>query len=310
MFSFKSKLEHDVTAGITITPQGIALAIVTHKAAKPHLKYAQFYNCSPEEQLALLIQLVSEHHLDEIPCNLVLSANEYQLLQVAMPDVAENELNSALRWQIKDLIDFDIDDAIIEHLSLPNNALGKEPKLVVACRQSLIQGYVDLLLSAHCNLESIDIASLATRNIISQTSLGEIQTSIGVLNVWNDMAKISVLLNNDLYMDRTSSLSLHSLLEATDGDSSDHTPLDSLALELQRTFDYYESHSRQPSIMHLCILTNGAAISNLEKLIQQRLGLDCLMINITDFMTASATTLARVTNNCMMAIGGALRNEH
>lgn len=311
MFSLKSKLKDDVSAGITLTAQGISLAIFNHKSTKPTLQHAQFYDCAPIEQFDQLTQLVKQYSLDSIACNLVLSPSEYQILQVDTPDVPQHELSAALRWQIKDLIDFHIDDAVIEHIALPNqNTSGKESQLVVTSRQSLIQNHVDLLLSVNCNLVSIDIAALATRNIISQTTLVDLDTSIAVLNLWNDTAKISVLLKNELYIERSSNLNLQSVLEAIDDDFNAKVSLDTLALELQRTFDYYESHSRQASISHLCILTNGANISGLDELIQQRLGLNCLIINMTDFISANKETLTSVTNNCMMAIGGALRIEH
>lgn len=311
MFSLKSKLKDDITAGITLTELGISLAIVEHKSDKPFLKHAQFYACAPTEQFDQLTQLAKQYDLATIACNLVLSPTEYQLLQVDTPDVPQHELSAALRWQIKDLIDFHIDDAVIEHIALPNqNTSRKESQLVVASRQSIIKNYVDLLLSANCNLVAIDIAALATRNIISQTTLANLDTSIGVLSLWNETAKISVLLRNDLYIDRSSNLNLESVVEALDGNFNAKAALDSLALELQRTFDYYESHSRQPSITDLCILTNGASISGLDELIQQRLGLNCLMIDVVDVIAANTDALATITNNCMMAIGGALRNEH
>jgi MSHA biogenesis protein MshI len=312
MFKLKSKLKEDLTAGISLTDHGIALAIVNHKSAKPILQYAQFHKCDPIERSEQLGQLVTQYDLNNIACNLVLCPADYQLLYVDTPDVPQQELSAALRWQIKDSIDFHIDDAVIEHIALSNqNTLMNESQLVVASRESLIKSYVHLLASVNCNLTSIDIAALATRNIISQTPLADLDTSIAVLNLWNETAKISVLLKNEVYLERASNLTLESVVDAIDDNSNSNArlSLDSLALELQRTFDYYESHSRQPSISHLCIMTNGANIFGLDELIQQRLGLDCLLINMTDVISANKETLASVTNNCIMAIGGALRTE-
>jgi len=313
MFELKSKLKEYITAGISLTEHGIALAIVNHNLGKPALEYAQFYDCDSVDRYDQLNRLVKQYDLNNIACNLVLSPADYQLLYVDTPDVPQQELTAALRWQIKDSIDFHIDDAVIEHVALSNqNTLMKESQLVVASRQSLIQNYVDLLLTVNCNLVSIDIAALATRNIISQTPLVDLDTSIAVLNLWNETAKISVLLKNEVYLERASNLTLQTVVDAIDDNSNSNAKLslDSLALELQRTFDYYESHSRQPSISHLCIMTNGANIHGLDELIQQRLGLDCLLINLADVISANKNTLASMTNNCMMAIGGALRTEH
>jgi len=306
-FSLKAKKENITLAGITISAEGIALAIIDHTDIAPILKFVQFYPCSPIEQVPLLTELVREHQLDEIPCNLLLSPDEYQLTQIDAPEVSKQELSSALRWQIKDLIDFHIDDAVIDHIELPNHsASGKKQLLVIASRQSIIQTYVDLLQAANCNLTSIDVAVQAARNIISHLHVDN--NSVGLLNLWDSQSKISVLLDNDIYINRSSSIGSQSLSFVTEEDINSQSILDSLVLELQRTFDYYEGHSRQAAITHLVIINNGQTVNTLDQLIQQRLGVECINVNLKDAVTISSGIKHTISNNCIIAIGGALRS--
>jgi MSHA biogenesis protein MshI len=79
-----------------------------------------------------------------------------------------------------------------------------------------------------------------------------------------------------------------------------------LALELQRTFDYYESHSRQSPISQLVIISNEQPLEKLAVLLQQRLGIDCIGINIPDILTLNEN-IANIDHKCITAIGGALR---
>jgi MSHA biogenesis protein MshI len=312
MFSLQAKSTGKIVAGISIFENGIALAIVDHSKRKPILNHAHFYPCSGAEQSTLLSELSKEYKLHNIACNLILYSNEYQFHQIEAPDVPKHELNSALRWQIKDLIDFHIDDAVIDKIELPNQNpvnQGKHSLFVIACRQSLIQNHVDLLHAANCNLVTIDIAALAARNIVSHANTVE-NSSVGLLNLWDDRAKISVFFNHDPYINRSSSIGIQSLAFVSEDDIDSQSILDSLTLELQRTFDYYESHSRQTSISHLYILSNGQSLPHIAQLIEARLGIDCSIIEPSDFITSAESMSDTVTSNCMMAIGGALRMEH
>jgi MSHA biogenesis protein MshI len=309
MFSLKEKSGNNTSAGITVSTDGIALALVEHKSQTPTLKSAKFYSCSESERPPLLAQLVKQHRLDSIPCNLILGADEYQMLQVEAPDVPKQELSAALRWHVKDLIDFHIDDAVIEHFVLQaENASGKQPIHVIASRKSVIQNHVDLMHEANCNLTTIDIAAMAVRNIIVNSDYASTHTSIGIINIMDDITRIIVLLSKEIYIVRTSNIGLQSLASMSD-DAESQSALDSLALELQRTFDYYESYSRQTPIERLFIL-NGQDIDNLGPMIQQRLGIECHPIELQNFLTFEEAEFSdTMTGNCLLAIGGALRIE-
>jgi MSHA biogenesis protein MshI len=312
MFSLQAKSTDKIVAGISIFENGIALAIVDHSKRKPILNHAHFYTCLGAEQSTLLSELSKEYKLHDITCNLVLYSNDYQLHQIDAPDVPKHELSAALRWQIKDLIDFHIDDAVIDKIEFPNQnsaSQGKHSILVIACRQSLVQNYVNLLHAANCNLVTIDIAALAARNIVSH--IGTVAgASVGLLNLWDDRAKISIFLNHDLYINRSSSIGIQSLAFVSKEDTDSQSILDSLTLELQRTFDYYESHSRQAAISHLYILSNGQSLPDITQLIEERLGIDCSIIDPSDFISSADSMSDTITNNCIMAIGGALRMEY
>ncbi|MDQ7072785.1 MAG: pilus assembly protein PilM [Gammaproteobacteria bacterium] len=313
MLSLQAKSTNKIVAGISIFENGIALAIIDHSTIKPSLKHAYFYACSGTEQVSVLSKLSKEHKLYSIACNLVLYSHDYQIHQIDAPDVPKHELSAALKWQIKDLIDFHIDDAVIDKIELPNQNApihgGKHSILVIACRQSLIQNYVDLLHTANCNLTAIDIAALASRNIVSYVASTE-QSSVGLLNLWDDRAKISVFLNHDLYINRSSSIGIQSLAFVSEDNVDSQSILDSLTLELQRTFDYYESHARQAAISHLYILSNGQLLANIPSLIEERLGITCSIIEPSDFVSCPDSIDTTVMNNCMMAMGGALRMEY
>ncbi len=309
MFSLKTKKDDRITAGLTLSSEGVALAIMSHSNKHPNLVHAEFYPSTTAGQAAVLAQLNKQYQLDKHPCNIVLHPDEYQLLQVESPDVPQQEQGSAIRWKIKDLIDFHIDDAVIDLITVPGeHASADRAVQVIACRQSVIQRYVDLLHAENCALATIDIAELAARNLLQQQT--EKNEATALLNLWDDYARISLYFNDDLYLSRSSSIGLNTLAHIFENENIDDASLvvlDSLALELQRTFDYYESHSRQTAIQQLFVQSNQPFSTKLAELIQQRTGITTQEINIDNLVSNDANTSQ---SQCLSAIGGALRAEY
>ena len=183
---------------------------------------------------------------------------------------------------------------------------------VVATRKSVIQKRVDLMLGAQCQIASIDIAVQAARNLIGKIKGLAPETSVGLLNLWDTNAKISVLLNHDIYINRLTNIGADTLNQVSDNDLDSQSVVDSLTIELQRTFDYYESYSRQLPVIQLVIMSNTRPIANLDDMIQQRLGIDCKIITASQFDMLDIETTqqsADLPDACLIAIGGALRVE-
>src|SRR5688572_10296179 len=60
--------------------------------------------------------LAKELGFERYRCSTVLPMGEYQLLLVDTPGVPAAELKTAVRWRIKDLLDYRIDEATVDFL--------------------------------------------------------------------------------------------------------------------------------------------------------------------------------------------------
>jgi len=305
LFSSKAKKRSQITSGLTFFDDGIAFALVSHETETPALLHNEFVHCSSDEQASVLAKLSKQHNLDIHACNVVLQPHQYQILQTEKPDVEDNELASALKWRIKDLIDYHVDDTVIEVLAPPGQAYSSNTVEVVVSKFTIIETIVTLLKNANINLASIDISELAARNIGFYANYDV--NSYALLNLWHDYARISVYLDDDLYLSRASSIGLSTLTHVVENDDASLMILDSLALELQRTYDYYESHSRQAPINQLLVLLNTESNSNVAGLLEQRTGVNSQNMTIS-FLTTNNADMP-TEPKCMLAIGGALRKE-
>ncbi len=102
------------------------------------------------EQESSFKELAARAHLRGLRANGVLAMDKYQVLMVDAPDVPVEELRAAVKWKIRDLINFHIDDVAIDVFDVPTRTATSpnRPLYVVAARSSAVRGLVDKLFEA------------------------------------------------------------------------------------------------------------------------------------------------------------------
>jgi hypothetical protein len=95
--------------GVFVTPDGVAAAQVSPgTSGKPRLERCVFEPRDGQDPLARVASRLSARRAATVS---VLDSSAYRLLLVEAPDVPPEELRAAVRWRIKDLIDFHVDEA-------------------------------------------------------------------------------------------------------------------------------------------------------------------------------------------------------
>ena len=117
---------------------------------------------------AELQQAAKEYGLGRYRCATLLHPAEYQLLMVDAPNVPREELKAAIRWRVKDLLDYHIDDATMDVLDIPveKDAPAKSHYMyAVAAKNEIVQRQIAQFERADIALQVIDIPETAQRNI-------------------------------------------------------------------------------------------------------------------------------------------------
>lgn len=238
----------------------------------------------------------------------VLADAEYQLLLVEAPDVEPAELKAAVRWRIKDLIDFHIDDAVIDVFDVPGDQSRSPMKYVVAARSATVARRVEQLETAGMGLEYIDVAELALRNVAALTE--EDVAGLALLHLEPDYGLMTVTRQGALYLARRIEIG-HSQLErayrADDG-SADRL-LDNVLLELQRSLDYYESHFDQAGIGSVYVTPQPTEMPAMIDYMRERLGVRVGQLDLRELITCNVDCPPERQARTMLALGGALRTE-
>lgn len=231
---------------LEVRPDGIAWA-VSGGQQKQDLGFAE---CLPAKRQKVLEQLVEEQGWSGAPAVLVLPIDQYQVFQLERPEgLEDSELPDALKWKLKDFLDFDPRDAISDVFAFPEDASrGRGPLVnLVATRKSLVQELVELVNGASLVLERIDIAELALRNFAA--GLDPQGRGVGLVHLRDRYGQMVVCRGETLYLSRRLELSYEDLQDA----SRQENAVQSLALEMQRSVDYFESQLGQapPSAIRL-----------------------------------------------------------
>ena len=294
---------------------GISVCYVSRdEATKPTLDFCEYIPLDEKagflEKLALLLK---NQDLEHARCTCVLPPDSHSLLLIEAPDVQPAELKAAVRWRIKDLINFHIDDAVIDVFEIPeqNSAPGRARLMyAVAARASQIHDNVESLEKTSLNLEMVDIPELAIRNITSL--LDDDIRGVAFLYLSQESGLITLTRQGSLYLSRNIDVGSNQMGNEQKGDELNpqaQQAFDKIVLEVQRSLDYYESHFSQPPITSLVIAPMGKEVAGILPHLSANLGIAVSMFDINTVMDTNDEISNDLQAKCLLAIGAGLRHE-
>jgi MSHA biogenesis protein MshI len=317
----KQKASTQCLVGLSLTEQGLALAKVEQcDAAGCRLQQLAYAPCgSIDDIAATLQQWVSDYKLKGEPVNFVLGAHMFSLILTDAPDVKPEELTAAMRWKAKDLIQFDLSDAIVDIFAIPGQKeRGRQPMAYVVCAATdVLRAYVEVIQKNHLNIRAIDIPPLVQRNIAHL--LPEDTQGVALISLSERGGAISICRQGELYLTRDLDVGWQHF-EASASQPSDSLglteamppansrALNAIILEVQRSLDYYESHFAQPAIKNLVIAPMPRRIEGMIDYLSSNTGLMVREIDMNVVMTCEQHLEQALQSHCLPAIGAALRN--
>lgn len=305
MFALGRK-KNGVRVGISLHGNGIAGAVVTRAPTGPVLeRVVSLPADAATDRGRLLTELVQRLGVRDESANAVLAPGDYNMLQVESPGVPDEELPEAVRWRIKDMIDFHIDDAIVDLFRLPTSSRPGAPTLmyVVAARASLLESCIRQIEDAGVALQAVDITELALRNL--QALKSDTDRSLATLYLSDNFGLMAIGQGRHLYLSRQLTVT-EDLLQA-DAEGR-HPALEALVLELQRSLDYFESQYAQGSADRLEVICDRPEVSDaLTEIAGEFLTVPVRQSSPVEGLTLGSAVDAGQLAGCIPAIGGALR---
>jgi MSHA biogenesis protein MshI len=243
-------------------------------------------------------------------CSTVLAGGEYQLISVEAPNVPRDELRTATKWRLKDILDYPVADATVDVLDIPldpNAVVRPQPSVfAVAAKNSVIAPRQKLFEAAKVRLEAIDIPELAQRNV--SALLEPEGRGLALLSFAEDGGLLTVTWRGELYLSRR----IDATLAQVRDDDADrrNAAFDKITLELQRSLDNFERQFSFISVAKL-VLAPGPA-PTLEDYLSSNLYTRVESMAFDDvFDRAGVPELAdpALQQRYFLAIGAALRTD-
>jgi MSHA biogenesis protein MshI len=160
-----------------------------------------------------------------------------------------------------------------------------------------------MISAAGINLDVIDIPEMAQRNLASL--LPEDAKGIVLLSFTPNGGLITITKQSEIYLSRSIDIGLDMLTQSQDSAGL----FDRIALEVQRSLDYYDSHFRQSPINTLALAPMPREIPGLVDYLKANLNANVLTMDLTQLMECDAQLPPALQSACLGALGAALRQE-
>lgn len=282
--------------------------------ARPEVLLCESYRKEGDD-VATLAHLRRELHLDRYRCTTLLRSGDYQMVQVDAPNVPAAEAKNAVRWRIKDAIDYPAEAATVDALFVPavEGAAGRNPQMfAVAARNELIAATVKPFNDADIPLEAIDIPELAQRNVahcFEQEGRG-----LAVLAFGPHGGLITFTCGGELYQYRRIQ---YRPIDASPAGSADvHAEqkqgfYNRVVLELQRSLDNFDRQFRQIAIARV-LVTPVPGADDMQQYLAAHLDIPVMLLDLSevmDFPHIPELQGPLRQAQCLQLIGAAMREE-
>lgn len=293
---------------LSVSPKKIALAysIPDEVQKTAQLQTLDILHYENSKNLPVVLKdLVNKHNLEGVSCSYILQPQDYQILTIEALPVSGEELHSALRWRIKELIDYPVESAVFDSFPVPSIGSGERKMMfVVASRLTRLNEIVDEVTNCGLNVQIIDIPELALRNLSALYESDGSSTAIILLHPQD--SQLIITKNQALYMSRRFGYNV-SFSDENLSDLSENKLLERLILEIQRSLDYYQSQMRQmpPTRCLLSVATNEN--EKVASFIQERLGIKTQAINLNELLKFPTKLTVEQQVDGLIVAAGSLR---
>jgi len=303
--------------GLSIAERDLSLAyMLPGDNGRPVLQHVESVRLESADQAApVLAEMVHEYGLKGVNSTAVLVSGDYNLMHVERPKVQEAEMRDAVKWRIKDLISYPVDEAVVDIYTLP----GLEEQVraanwvyAVVARAASIQSLVDIVQSSGLNLQAIDIPEFCLRNLVARDQNAGLSTA--TLHIMTEQSLLVLTRADVMFMTRGYDIGFGDVIRVDEAGSGDGLSLGGLPpsheqslLEVQRSLDYFDSHFGQAQVTRLLVLPDDTLLEPFIEMLRSNTGLNVEPFRLDSVIDVPDSIDVRALGPAVQAIGASLR---
>ena len=306
---FKKKRRPGWLAIVSATDHFDLVHVRRSAAGRPEVVLCDSYRKEGGDAMTLA-HLRKELNLDDYRCTTLLKFADYKMHVMDAPNVPAGEMKNAVRWRMKDVLDFPLEQATIDVLDVPVDANGpvrNHSVYAITARNDVIERTVRPFNESNVPLDVIDVPAIAQRNI---AALFEPQgRGLAMLGFYDDCCKLTISSGGELFLTRRIDITLPQLIEA---EAERRAELfDRIALELQRSLDGFDRQYSYVPVAKLMLAPLSRDIG-LQQYLATNIYVPIETVDLAavmDFPAVPELKSPARQAQCLPMIGAALRGE-
>ena len=211
--------------------------------------------------------------------------------------VGDDDLNEAVKWKIRDLLDEAIENVIVDSFPIPEDAFHGRSKMlyVIAARRGLIEEIATAFEEAGLDLVSLGVTELAAERML-QLLGDEEKAGVALLRMRNSEGMINLSHGGNLYVTRHI---------ATASEDERFDVLDELLLEVQRSLDYFDTQIGKGQIRRFWLAPMRMGLENVQEHLSSNLGVPIHQMDLDELFENEAGIPRELQARCFAAVGAA-----
>ncbi len=194
------------------------------------------------------IQTLHQNCQLEGEANLVLNEAQSQVVQVDKPSVPDSEINSALKWQVKELVSISPNNMVLDYYDAPTLAGGQEKINVVCAALDELKKLVTATEQGKVKISAITTQEFAFANLLPPQK----DAYLLVCQQPNEEIVLIIVKQKQIFFYRR--LRGFAQISSKTADELSFTVIDDISLEIQRSTDYFERQLKQAPIKGIKVL--------------------------------------------------------
>jgi MSHA biogenesis protein MshI len=185
-------------------------------------------------------------------CVALLQRTQYQMLPMDAPDVPREDWRAAVRWKLKDMVEFAVETAGVDVLEVPPEASSRRQAalIAVAAPADALRPLVEAGDEAGVRWQALDVPETALRNLSALFAAEG--RSHALLHLGETHGTLVITTGGELLLSRQIDVTQAQI--ADENEAMRQLAFDRAGLELQRTLDGFERVFTQTSLERLHVL--------------------------------------------------------
>lgn len=260
--------------------------------------------------------------------------------KISLPAMSEDELAESIRWEAEQYIPFPIDEVNLDHKVLRGSAAegGMMDIVLVAVKKDMIGFYANVITQAGKKPMVVDVDAFAMQNAFELSYKGDVQPNevVALINIGASLINMNIVqgeislftrdistggnlytetIQRELNLSREHAENIKRGVAAEGVDPSSATSIihgvtEDVAVDVQRTFDFFKATSSEERIDRIYLAGGSAKIQGLQQYFQEKFNAPTELLNpfrAIKLGNMDADHLNEVAPMATVAVGLALR---